>query len=192
MSFCCQEGDLDDGESLEAVVEKVRAILGPDAWLVGQSIDSDIKWMHLEKGRDYKDIIELSKEFTTFNPKYQNYSFFSLEHEALVLMGVDLSAKGYHDPAEDAQASMELFKRFCEYGDVETKELFGIAKENLIRVRTKPSMAKRNNYNMHGICMAAFYPPACVCDDETLVADDLKEKMMAQARDREQAKIKKQ
>eukprot|EP01134_Creolimax_fragrantissima_P005728 CFRG5728T1 len=187
-----KEGDLDEGEPLENVVEKVKSILGPDAWLVGQSIASDIKWMKLEKGKDYQDVVELSQALSAFNPKFNNYSFFSLEHEALVLLGVDLSAKGYHDPAEDAQASMELFKRFVEYGDSATATLLEMAKENLIRVRTKPSMAKRNNYNMHGICMAAFYPPACVCGDATLVSDELKDKMIFQAKQKQAQQSAKQ
>jgi hypothetical protein len=31
--------------------------------LVGQSLESDIEWLQLEKGVDYKDVIELSELF---------------------------------------------------------------------------------------------------------------------------------
>jgi hypothetical protein len=44
-----------------------------------------------------------------------------------------ICSKGYHDPFEDAAASMELYKRYVEYGDKDTAfELFQ-ARQTLAR-----------------------------------------------------------
>ena len=79
-------GDLRGAPSYEEVVRKVKALLGRDAVLVGQSVKSDIEWMKLEQGKDYSSTVELSDMFETYNPRYGNYSRFSLAHEANVLL----------------------------------------------------------------------------------------------------------
>ena len=81
-----REGDLDDGESLESVIAEVKALLGPDVVLVGQSVISDVEWLHLEQGVNYSRRVELGELFQTYNPRYDNYSFFSLSHEANLLL----------------------------------------------------------------------------------------------------------
>ncbi len=79
-------GDLDDAPTLPSVIAEVKALLGPNAVLVGQSIKSDIKWLRLEKGVDYGRTIELSEMFKAYNSRYGNFSFFSLAHEANTLL----------------------------------------------------------------------------------------------------------
>ena len=79
-------GQLDKGVSQERVEREVRALLGPDVVLVGQRIDCDIKWLHLQQGRDYAGIIDLAEVFKAYNRRYGNYSFFSLAHEANTLL----------------------------------------------------------------------------------------------------------
>ena len=49
-----QAGDLDGAPPLHEVLVSVKALLGPDVILVGQSIDSDIKWLTLTHGEDFK------------------------------------------------------------------------------------------------------------------------------------------
>ena len=77
---------LDKGVSQERVEQEVRALLGPDVVLVGQRIDSDIKWLHLQQGRDYAGFIDLADLFKAYNRRYGSYSFFSLAHEANTLL----------------------------------------------------------------------------------------------------------
>ena len=79
-------GQLDEGVSQESVEREARALLGPDVVLVGQRIDCDIKWLHLQQGRDYAGIIDLAEVFKAYNRRYGNYSFFSLAHEANILL----------------------------------------------------------------------------------------------------------
>ena len=83
-------GDLDDGVPLEDAIRDVKAIIGPDVVLVGQGIKSDIKWLHLKEGVDYKSFIDLAIMFKTYNQRYGNYSIFSLVHEANTLLSPGL------------------------------------------------------------------------------------------------------
>ena len=79
-------GDMRDARSYEEVVREVKAVLGRDAVLVGQSVKSDIQWMQLEQGKDYASTVELGDLFKTYNSRYNNYSFFTLAHEANLLL----------------------------------------------------------------------------------------------------------
>ena len=80
------EGDLDDGQRLSDVIAEVKRLLGPDVVLVGQSVNSDIKWLQLEEGIDYARKVELADMFRTYNPRYGTYSMFSLSFEANTLL----------------------------------------------------------------------------------------------------------
>ena len=81
-----RKGDLDNGERLDNVIVEVKALLGRDVTLVGQGVQSDIEWLKLQQGRDFADTVDLGKFFETYNPKYRNYSHFSLSHEANTLI----------------------------------------------------------------------------------------------------------
>lgn len=68
----------------------MKQVLGADCVLVGQSVMSDVAWMELKEGVDFHSIGELSTAFGVFQQRYNCWSYFSLEHEALYLLGVDL------------------------------------------------------------------------------------------------------
>ena len=80
-------GDLDIGEDLADVIGDVKAILSSDAVIVGQGVNSDIKWLELKKGIDFKFAVDLGQFFKTYNPRSGNYTYFSLRHEATTLLG---------------------------------------------------------------------------------------------------------
>ena len=82
-----RRGDLDDGEPLHDVVKIIKSLLSPNAVLVGQGIQNDIKWLSLREGVDFNFSVDLGKFFRTYNPQYRNYSYFSLQHEANTLLG---------------------------------------------------------------------------------------------------------
>ena len=80
-------GDLDIGEDLADVIGDVKAILSSDSVIVGQGVNSDIKWLELKEGIDFKFAVDLGQFFKTYNPRFGNYSYFSLRHEATTLLG---------------------------------------------------------------------------------------------------------
>jgi RNA exonuclease 4 len=80
-------GDLDNGESLDSVIRQVKSLLGPNVVLVGQGIANDIKWLNLREGVDYNYSVDLGQFFKVYNPRYSNYSYFTLQHEANILLG---------------------------------------------------------------------------------------------------------
>ena len=75
----CTPRDFDDGKRLSVVLREVKALLGSDVVLVGQGVKSDIKWLQLEEGKDYNSFVDL---FKAYNSRFDNYSYFSLNHEA--------------------------------------------------------------------------------------------------------------
>ena len=157
-------GDLDNGKSLETVLTQVYALLSPDVTLVGQAVASDIAWLQLVKGVHYKDVIDLSQVFATYNQRYRNMNYFSLQHEADTLLdGVAMIGSGPHDPANDALACIRLHRKYC----VESPHLLASAKQQLLRSRPPPSFAKQCNYRYEGVCLAAFYPEKCSCGQPT-------------------------
>ena len=79
-------GDLDGGVSLERAVREVKALLGPDVVLVGQGVQGDITWMHLEEGVDFASAVDLGTMFRVYNPRHQRYFYYTLQHEADTLL----------------------------------------------------------------------------------------------------------
>jgi DNA polymerase III epsilon subunit-like protein len=106
--------DLESAAPLSVVLEKLNEILGPDAYLVGQSVHHDIDWMTLQKGRDYRESLDVSHLFRTPKARLDG-SFFmlyhSLKHECKYLLHEDIQ-QGIHDPTEDARGALNLFKKF--------------------------------------------------------------------------------
>ena len=78
--------DLTSSDSYEDVMREVKALLGRDAVLVGQSIKTSLKWMKLEQDRDYASTVELWDLFKVYNHRYNTFSVFSLAHEANTLL----------------------------------------------------------------------------------------------------------
>ena len=159
-----QRGDLDNAKSLETVLAQVYAHLSPNVTLVGQAIAGDIGWLQLIKGVHYKDVIDLSEVFAAYNPRYKNMNYFSLQHEANTLLGgAGLIDAGPHNPANDAIASIRLYKKYC----VESPHLLASAKQQLLRNRPPPSFGKQHHYRYEGVCLAAFFPAKCTCGQPT-------------------------
>merc|ERR1712187_734824 len=137
---------------------QLKQELPKNAILVGQNIDSDIAWMKLTCGVDFADKVDIAQFFKGYNARYGNYCMHSLEHEARVLLGKTPPMEA-HDPAWDAQESVELYKKAigAEPGDLLNMQ------QMLIAQRPFPSIAKRNNYQLDGVCMAKFMPKFCIC-----------------------------
>ena len=138
----------------------MRKLLPANAVLVGQSLQSDIDWLGLQEGVDFARSVDLSEQFKCYNPRFGNTSFFSLQHEAAVLLGAKPSA-GAHDPAQDAQWSVQLYNKFVAPANSAT--LLKDARQKLLRIRPQPSVAKLLNYQHEGVCMAKFFKEKCIC-----------------------------
>eukprot|EP00042_Codosiga_hollandica_P059540 m.919783 g.919783 ORF g.919783 m.919783 type:complete len:222 (+) comp60199_c0_seq1:336-1001(+) len=145
-----------------AALDRLRGFLGPDVVLVGQSIQNDIAACGLRQGIDFHSFEDLAEHFKTFNAKFGRFNFFSLRHEAEVLLGKP--ASGTHDAADDAIVSIELYNRFCRPG---SESALKTARSRLLATRPAPSVAKLLNYRYEGVCMAAYFPEKCFCGRPT-------------------------
>ncbi|CAF1076320.1 unnamed protein product [Adineta ricciae] len=158
--------DLEQAPPLDEVLQKIYPFFGPTTIIVGQSPKNDIKWLHLQKGTHYSDVIDLSDWFKAYNPRFGNFNFSSLAHEALTLLHVNLNASNGHLATQDAKASMQLYLKYKD--DEKAKEA---ARQLLIRTRPGVSPSKACNYKYEGVCLAGYFPKMCTCDRPSYSSD---------------------
>ncbi len=81
-----KEGDLDRGIPFEDAVCEVKKVLGPEVILIGQGIDYNIQLLHLIQGVSYQKYVHLGEMFKSNRPPYGRVTYFTLRHEANVLL----------------------------------------------------------------------------------------------------------
>lgn len=147
---------LEAGMSLEEALASLRQRLPTYAVLVGQNIAADIRWLGLREGVDFESLIDLSGAFRAFNPTYKNYSYFSLQHEARVLLGV--SMEGPHNAITDALISIRLYNKFAQIRNNPAE--MEAAQKALLASPLEASFAKKNP-SFEGVCMGN--KKTCTC-----------------------------
>lgn len=147
---------LEGGVRLEDAVMMVRQALPPYAVLVGQSIASDITWLGLRQGEDFEQPIDLSVVYRVFNPKFGSFSFFSLQHEAKMVLGEQMAEP--HSAVTDALMSIKLYRKYLELS--ENKPSLDAVRERLLSESPEPSFAKKTPV-LDGVCMGN--KKACTC-----------------------------
>jgi RNA exonuclease 4 len=157
------EKDMKEARALEDVVQEIRKVVNKSDFLpilVGAGIDNDIRWIGLEKGKDYSDVIDLAEMFKAWNPKYGQYNKFSLAHLCGQLLGARIG--DVHSPSEDAVLSIRLYNRYKD-----DQNMLDRARNSMIGKRAPDNFVKRNNYQYQGVCMAGYYPEKCICGAPT-------------------------
>ncbi|UJR07401.1 hypothetical protein I4U23_011687 [Adineta vaga] len=155
-----RKADLQQAPSFDDVIKKVHSFFTPTTSIVGQSIMSDINWMQLEEGIHYNSTIELGDEFAVFDPRYGNKKYFSLAHEAQILLQIDLNAMGGHLARNDAKASIKLYNQYLRVRDQMKLEQ---ARQTLLRSPTKIPPYRRLNGVYEKVCLSAFHRGYCRC-----------------------------
>ena len=105
-----------EAESLDAVRDAITAVMPSDAIIVGQGIDSDIKWIGLEEGQHFKAAFDIGKLFRKKKPAHwgasgSRYTYFSLRHVVKCLMGTDIQ-QADHNPIADAEYALRVFDKY--------------------------------------------------------------------------------
>lgn len=160
--------DIDRGCFLAKAMVRVRKFLGPHVVLVGQYPASDIKWLGLKQGIDFREVIDISTHFRSWNHRTERWIYFSLRQTVYGLLGRELG-KRHHCPLEDAKASMELFNRYL-WKD-KTGEKARIAGKKLRRMRQTgkfPLSVSQRIGNVDGVCGYAFDRNRCICGQPLL------------------------
>ncbi|CAF1685266.1 unnamed protein product [Adineta ricciae] len=116
--------------------------------------------MKLKEDVHYQHLIDLGEEFKTFDPKYRNDRYFSLAHEAYVLLNIDLNAKGSHVPEDDAKASIQLYNKYLKNRNPSNLEQ---ARKALLQAPTKIPVFRKFNGAYEGVCISAFNRGYCRC-----------------------------
>ena len=127
----------------------LKACLPPNAIIVGQNISTDIKWLELQEGRDFGSLVDLVGLFRTWNERYKSFSYFGLEHEVSMLLGINDAGQA-HNAVTDAIKSMRLFNLYLSLqADPASMEA---VRRKLLSQQPAPSFA-RLNPTFEGVCM---------------------------------------
>merc|ERR1711871_1118808 len=156
------------GGTFTEVRAKVIDILGgPDAVLVGQSIFGDVDWMKLEQGRDFGHTVDLLHCFKHYFRAATKWCYYSLAQEAWALLGIEMHGENEaHNPQQDAQVSMRLFKLFHEHGEEgspqEEARLDKLRKRlKVLRMRKLFPPRPPKRVHIDGVCMVKNHQ--CIC-----------------------------
>lgn len=148
--------DLDAGIPLEEGLRMLREAIPKNAVLLGQNILMDIQWLGLVEGQDFASLLDLAGLFRVYNPKYNNYSYHSLQHKIKYLLGGE--QYDTHNAATDAIWSVRLFNLFKRIE--KDRELWSRCQEILAVAPPTPSFATLNPV-IDGVCMGSRRSCSC-------------------------------
>jgi len=156
------------GGTFTEVRAKVIDILGgPDAVLVGQSIFGDVDWMKLEQGRDFGHTVDLLHCFKHYFRAATKWCYYSLAQEAWALLGIEMHGENEaHNPQQDAQISMRLFKLFHKHGEEgspQEEDRLDKLRKRLKNLRMRKLFPPRppKMIQIDGVCMVKNHQ--CIC-----------------------------
>eukprot|EP01086_Lenisia_limosa_P002141 TRINITY_DN1467_c1_g2_i1.p1 TRINITY_DN1467_c1_g2~~TRINITY_DN1467_c1_g2_i1.p1 ORF type:complete len:476 (+),score=108.54 TRINITY_DN1467_c1_g2_i1:158-1585(+) len=150
--------DCDAGVSFEEAIKQVKAKLDPEVTrIVGYSIHSDIEWLQLTQGKDFKDLFNLTEYFMASGHNSKP-CIFSLKHLAVHLLDIPEKSfhKSSHDPVEDAKICVDLYAQFVPTPKDDLQRLQA-------RLMALPTKSATIPVLMEGVCMKKFYKPHCPC-----------------------------
>jgi len=148
---------LNSGVTMEEAVAAVIAVLPANATLVGQGILKDAQWMTLEEGKHFGGLMDLAGLWRSFNPKFKNYSYFSLHHKSKCLLGI-LQAEP-HNAVTDAIISMRLYHLYRQLERLPPEHL-AHAHSLLLGSPVSDSFAAKNPL-YENVCMG--FKKSCKC-----------------------------
>eukprot|EP00658_Telonema_sp_P-2_P050069 TRINITY_DN38125_c0_g1_i1.p1 TRINITY_DN38125_c0_g1~~TRINITY_DN38125_c0_g1_i1.p1 ORF type:complete len:227 (+),score=72.28 TRINITY_DN38125_c0_g1_i1:37-717(+) len=153
--------EISNGVELGTAMEEVRAHLGPDVHLVGQRIQNDIEWLGLVDGEDFGMATDIADMFKAWNPRYNNFMFFSLAKEAYALLGISMHGPGSHSPIQDAEVSLRLFLRYHNHTDAieEARQTMAV----MTYTQQWPVGLTGAPTPIDGVCCHSFNPGKCFC-----------------------------
>jgi DNA polymerase III epsilon subunit-like protein len=148
--------------SLSSAIEDLRRVLPGNAVLVGSSIESDIRWLGLEAGRDFAHAVDLTKLFECYSPPMGRSPprpvRFSLRALALRLLGMRNFQVDEHDPTIDARVSVRLYMEFAR-----SEQAWQAATR---RLRVLLPASTKIPAVIDGVCMRKFAKKECTCGQD--------------------------
>jgi DNA polymerase III epsilon subunit-like protein len=106
--------NLENAASLPEVLSRLKNLMSPMCTvIVGHGVHSDIKWLGLQKGVDFKrseDTANLFRFSPNQNQPWKQHTH-SLRHICIQLLGFD-PQEGAHSPDVDARCAMRVFNMY--------------------------------------------------------------------------------
>jgi len=129
----------------------VLQVLPSNCVLVGHNIETNIQALGLQKGKHYRDSVDLSELWKVYNPMYASYTKFSLAHEARCLLNVPTNVQ--RNAVYDGMLSIQLFHlyRHCKLTNPMQLQVY---QRVLLTTTIEKNFIKRNPI-FQGVCMGS-------------------------------------
>jgi len=137
----------------------ISEVLCPDAVLVGHRLKRDVKALGLKKGKHYHKIVNVNEVWRVWNPNFQMYTRFPIDHLIKTVLNVPYEANA----ASLAVNCMQLWKYYlwCRTPSQEWRLL--LLSRQIVEYPRMESYAARVR-SLEGVCLGA--QRACICKTE--------------------------
>jgi len=129
--------------------------------IIGQNVVMDLIWTQLREGTHYHRTIDTAHLFKTQTAKWSKYQYYSLRQVSYCLLNESMNAN-YHDPTEDAQITMKLYRDFCLNDNVLMN-----AKQKLIAYKAQNKFPDFRVKCRFPQCGGMYSPQRCSCGQTT-------------------------
>jgi len=148
------------GIDRERAFAVIQGALRPDTILVGHRPGPDIKALGLIKGMHYRKIVDLNKVWQVWNPSFQTYTRFTMDHLTKTVLNIQ-------NPSEAANAvyharnCVQLWNNYLWCREPSREENLQMLRRHIIESPRIPSYAAQVKTH-DGVCLGA--KRACVCN----------------------------
>lgn len=155
---CLKELGIDREKAIGIIQDALR----PDAILVGHRPGPDIQALGLIKGKHYRKIVDLNKVWQVWNPSFQTYTRFTMDHLTKTVLNIQ-------DPSEACNAiyhamnCVQLWNNYlwCREPSRAKAKCLQKIRRHIIESPRIPSYAAQVKTH-DGVCLGA--KRACVCN----------------------------
>jgi len=148
------------GINREKAIAVIQGALRPDAILVGHRPGPDIQALGLMKGMHYRKIVDLNKVWQVWNPSFQTYTRFTMDHLTKTVLNIQ-------DPSEapnavyHARNCVQLWNNYLWCREPSRGKNLQMLRRHIIESPRIPSYAAQVKTH-DGVCLGA--KRACVCN----------------------------
>jgi hypothetical protein len=153
---CLKELGIDREKAIAVIQEALR----PDAILVGHRPGPDIRALGLIKGRHYRKIVDLNKVWQVWNPSFQTYTRFTMDHLTKTVLNIEEPSDAV-SAVNNAMNCVQLWNNYLWCRQPSREKNLQMLRRHIIESPRIPSYAAQVKTH-EGVCLGA--KRACVCN----------------------------
>jgi len=148
------------GIDREKAIVVIQEALHPEAILVGHRPGPDIRALGLIKGRHYRKIVDLNKVWQVWNPSFQTYTRFTMDHLTKTVLNIEEPSDAV-SAVNNAMNCVQLWNNYLWLRQPSREKNLQMLRRHIIESPRIPSYAAQVKTH-DGVCLGA--KRACVCN----------------------------